>query len=326
MEKRAKEEQKKYLDLINNTKTEIHKVIIGMDKLIDCMLIALFCPPRQPGEPFGSHILIEGSHGLGKSKLVETMARCIDLRFERFQGDNEKLPSDITGFEYPNPQDISQKIFQKGPVFSDLVLADEINRINPKCQSAFLQPMEERRVIIGEKEYHLSEFLRVFATINPNEEQGTSTYALPVAQIDRFIINFKVTRLSEEEELRVISGDTQSSKDIKAGIMTKKDICDISKFINENFSSKKLEVIINKITRKTAEHKYVQTGASIRNGADMRRLAQSLAFISGDEMVLPRHIREASLLALRGKLLLKNEYAFADQTDIISEILKQTSF
>lgn len=322
--------RKQLLDLIEKARVQIHKVIIGLDDLIDSIFICLFVPGRQPGDPFGSHLLIEGSHGLGKSKLVEVIGLIFDLNFKRLQCTPELMPSDIAGFEYQdlnNPA--AEPVFKKGPIFTDLLLADELNRTPPKVQSALLEPMEERKVSVGGKEYRLSEYFRVFATVNPYEETGTATYPLPIAQIDRFLINHRVEWLSKEQEEKVAASETQAMAGLNQKIMNRNDLKAVSDFIAENYpiqAHSPLNALITEIVRKTRLAEGVDAGASTRAAIDLHRAAKCLAFLSGEDIVLPTHVAEASFPVLRKRLILSGEYSSISRSpdEVIMEILAKT--
>lgn len=313
------------LDLLAKCRSEIHRVIIGQDDMITQIFIGLFVRGRQPGDPFGGHILLEGSHGTAKTKLIETIGRLVDLRFQRLQCTPDLMPFDITGGECPKPGDLSCLEFKPGPVFTDLLLADELNRTSPKCQSALLEPMEERKVDLGGKTYPLSEFFRVLATINPHEEQGSATYSLPVAQIDRFLINHHVTELTEEEERLVTAGKTSAKADLAKGLVTKENLVELSGFVAAHFHDKdpnsRINIMITDLVRRTRIDDTIHAGASPRAASDVRRVAECIAFLAGEDRVLPRHVTEAALPVLRARLILSDLFSATDPDRVITDIM-----
>jgi len=188
----------------NDLKTEIHKVIIGQDEVIERMLIALFCR---------GHVLLVGVPGLAKTLLISTIAQTLDLKFNRIQFTPDLMPSDILGTELLEIEEGTGKRFFKfvpGPVFAQVILADEINRTPPKTQSALLEAMQERKVTVAGQSHSLEEPFFVLATQNPIEQEGT--YPLPEAQLDRFMFNLQVGYPTPEEEMAIVRATTDASK------------------------------------------------------------------------------------------------------------------
>src|SRR5210317_1707383 len=203
----------KELVVLNRIREEISRVIVGQTKLIDRLLIALFC---------NNHVLIEGVPGLAKTLTITTLAKTIQTSFQRIQFTPDLLPGDLVGTLIYNPKtgDFSTR---NGPIFANIILADEINRAPAKVQSALLEAMQERQITIGDESYPLDDPFMVLATQNPIEQEGT--YPLPEAQIDRFMFKLLVTYPSKTEELQILRRMTGAKENIQVnGIITPSDI------------------------------------------------------------------------------------------------------
>ena len=185
-------EVRQYQQLFGDVKAEIAKVVVGQDGLVHRLLIGLIT---------GGHVLVEGVPGLAKTLLIRTLSQCLSASFSRIQFTPDMLPVDVMGTEIFNPRDASFSV-KKGPVFGNLVLADEINRAPAKVQSALLEAMQEKQVTIGRESFRLEEPFLVMATQNPIEQEGT--YPLPEAQLDRFMLKVLVGYLSREDEMKVV--------------------------------------------------------------------------------------------------------------------------
>jgi len=224
---RQSENNLQILDNLQNIKAEIteelHKKIIGQDKVIEQIMIALFA---------NGHCLIEGVPGLAKTLMISTLAKILQLKFSRIQFTPDLMPSDITGTEIltENKSDGS-KYFQfiKGPIFANLILADEVNRTPPKTQSALLQAMQEFQVSVGNETYSLEAPFLVLATQNPIEQEGT--YPLPEAQLDRFMLNIIIDYPNFEEEKEIVLNTTSKQENEPNAIITHESILDIQSAI-----------------------------------------------------------------------------------------------
>ena len=210
----------KLLEKVNNKKEElfleISKDIVGQKDIIEHMFIALLCK---------GHILLEGVPGLGKTLIIKTLTKALDLKFNRIQFTPDLMPSDIIGTEIldQNSETGNRELkFIKGPIFSNIILADEINRTPPKTQSALLESMQERRVTTGGETYHLDNPFFVLATQNPIEQEGT--YPLPEAQLDRFMFSLKIEYPSTEDEIAIVRGTTAKNQNTLNAIINKSDI------------------------------------------------------------------------------------------------------
>jgi MoxR-like ATPase len=302
---------------------EVGKVVVGQEKLINRLLIGLFT---------GGHILLEGVPGLAKTLTINTLAQVLHLHFQRLQFTPDLLPSDLVGTMIYNQ---NQSVFEvkKGPIFANLVLADEINRSPAKVQSALLEAMQERQVTIGETTYPLDRPFLVLATQNPVEQEGT--YPLPEAQVDRFMLKVHVDYLRKSDELAVMRrmADLSFRPDVRE-VLTKQDIFDIRDEINQVQVSDTLEKYIIELvfaTRKPADYDlpefaaYVQYGVSPRASIALHRAARAIAFFEERDYVLPEDIKEVASDVLNHRLLLNYE-AEADgvrSTDLIEAILRK---
>jgi MoxR-like ATPase len=203
--------------------TEIRKVIVGQDEVIDQVLMALFT---------GGHCLITGVPGLAKTLLIKTLAQILDLSFKRIQFTPDLMPADITGIEVLDDQDGHRSMrFVKGPIFAQIILADEINRTPPKTQAALLEAMQEYHVTAAGRTYPLDRPFFVLATQNPIELEGT--YPLPEAQLDRFMFNVVMTYLSEDDEVRVVTTTTGVAGEGPAQVMSGEDILEIQQLVRQ---------------------------------------------------------------------------------------------
>ena len=201
--------------LIGSIRKEISNVIVGQEYLIDRLILAMLC---------NQHVLIEGVPGLGKTLSVTTLAKALQVSFQRIQFTPDLLPADLLGTLIYNPKtgDFTTK---KGPLFANIILADEINRAPAKVQSALLEAMQERQITIGDESFSLEEPFMVLATQNPIEQEGT--YPLPEAQLDRFMLKLKITYPTKEEERQILKKMAHSTLDLKVNpILQKNDILD----------------------------------------------------------------------------------------------------
>ncbi len=302
---------------------EVGKVVVGQQSLINRLLIGLFT---------GGHILLEGVPGLAKTLTINTLAQVLHLDFQRLQFTPDLLPSDLVGTMIYNQ---NQSVFEvkKGPIFANLVLADEINRSPAKVQSALLEAMQERQVTIGETTFPLDRPFLVLATQNPVEQEGT--YPLPEAQVDRFMLKVHVDYLRKSDELAVMRRMADLSfQPVVREVLSKQDIFDIRDAINQVQVSDTLEKYIIELvfaTRKPADYDlaefapYVQYGVSPRASIALHRAARAVAFFEERDYVLPEDIKEVASDVLNHRLLLNYE-AEADavkSTDLIEAILRK---
>jgi MoxR-like ATPase len=301
---------------ISSLREEINKVIVGQEYMIDRILIGLLT---------GGHILLEGVPGLAKSLTASTVARVIGVDFKRIQFTPDLLPADILGTEIYN-QKTGDFIIKKGPVFSNLILADEINRAPAKVQSALLEAMQEKQVTIGEVTYQLDKPFLVIATQNPIEQQGT--YPLPEAQQDRFMLKLKILYPDRDEEGIIIerfSADHSTVPEVQK-IVSGKDIFELRKKVDKIYLDDNIKSYVLDIVLKTREHSdYIACGASPRASINLVKAAKAMAFLKGRNYVTPDDVKVMVYDVLRHRLLLSYEAEADDMQpeDIIAEILEQ---
>ena len=295
---------KNYLK-IQNVISEVNKVVVGQDYMIKRLLMGLFTQ---------GHILLEGVPGLAKTLTVNTLSSVLKLNFKRIQFTPDLLPSDVIGTMIYNQKKSSFEV-KKGPVFSNIVLADEINRSPAKVQSALLESMQEKQVTIGDDSYKLDLPFLVLATQNPIDQEGT--YPLPEAQRDRFMMKLNVDYPSKEEELKIMQrmSDLNFKKSTKT-ILNKKDITAIQNEINKVSISESIEKYIIEIvsaTRKPASVKlnefedYISFGASPRASINLSLASKANAFLSNRDYVMPDDVKEIAHDVLNHRIILNYE-------------------
>jgi MoxR-like ATPase len=299
---------------------ELEKVIVGQRPLIDRLLIGLMT---------GGHILLEGVPGLAKTLAIRTLAQGLRLSFHRIQFTPDLLPADVVGTQIYNPRSGDFTV-KKGPVFANLVLADEINRAPAKVQSALLEAMQEKQVTIGETSHPLEQPFLVMATQNPIEQEGT--YHLPEAQVDRFMLKLKITYPSKDEELAIL--DRMSAVEPNLAIepvLSPEDIFALRQTIDQMYVDDKIKRYIVDVvhaTRRPAEYgmdiaPYIQYGASPRATIFLTRAAKGQAFLDGRGYVTPQDVKSIGPDVLRHRLLVTYE---AEAEDIASEDLLKRIF
>lgn len=306
------------MNRIRLAKEEINKVIIGQEYMIDRILTALIT---------GGHILLEGVPGLAKSLTASTIARVTGVEFKRIQFTPDLLPADILGTEIYN-QKTGDFIIKKGPIFSNIILADEINRAPAKVQSALLEAMQEKQVTIGEYTYALDKPFIVIATQNPIEQQGT--YPLPEAQQDRFMLKLKIRHPSRDEEMRIMdrfSLEQAETPDIRQ-VLTRENIFELQKQADSLYVDEKIKNYVLDIIFKTREpSQYISCGASPRASLNLIKAAKARAFLEGRNYVVPDDIKAVVFDVLRHRILLSYEAEAENITSemIITEILEQVN-
>ncbi len=285
-------------------KKEIAKVVVGQEKMIDSMLIALLCD---------GHILIEGVPGLAKTTTVNALAKTLGLGFKRAQFTPDLLPSDILGAEIYDPQNNSFKI-KKGPIFTNLLLADEINRAPAKVQSALLEVMQEKQVTLGDTTFKIDLPFFVMATQNPVEQEGV--YQLPEAQLDRFMLKLIVGYNTKEEELEIarrISGGT--CEEIHS-VITPEDLQELKQKVKEVHVDAEVEAYMIELINASRNPKeygmeeiagYIQFGASPRVSIDMFKAVKAMAFLRGKDFVTPVDVAYVAKELMRHRIVLTYE-------------------
>jgi len=297
------------MEKVTALKKEINKAIIGQEYMVDRILICLLA---------GGHILLEGVPGLAKSLAASTLARAISVDFKRIQFTPDLLPADILGTEIYH-QATGEFIIKKGPIFSNFILADEINRAPAKVQSALLEAMQEKQVTIGESTYPLDKPFLVIATQNPLEQQGT--YPLPEAQQDRFMLKLKVQYPKKEEEREIVkryAWETYPEPDINP-VISREDVFDMRRCVDDIYIDEKITNYILDIVLKTREpSQYIACGASPRASINLVKSAKCRAFLDRRNYVTPDDIKAIVYDILRHRILLSYE---AEAEGITSENL-----
>ena len=303
--------------------SEVGKVVVGQDLMIKRLLMGLFT---------NGHILLEGVPGLAKTLTVNTLANVLKLNFNRIQFTPDLLPSDVIGTMIYNQKRSSFEV-KKGPIFSNIILADEINRSPAKVQSALLESMQERQVTIGEDTFKLDTPFLVLATQNPIDQEGT--YPLPEAQRDRFMMKLNIDYPSQEEELKIMKRmtDLNFNNKVKA-ILSKRDITSIKNSINNITLSKSVEKYIVQIvfaSRNSSSiglddvKNYISFGASPRASINLSLAGKANAFMNNRDYVTPDDIKEVANDVLNHRIILNFE-AEVDgitSTEIIKQILEK---
>ncbi len=306
---------------VEKIKNEVGKVIVGQEDMVEAIIIALLSD---------GHILLEGYPGLGKTITVKTVARVLDAKFQRVQFTPDLVPGDITGFEMWDPETRKSRI-QKGPVFTNLLLADEINRSPAKVQSALLEAMQEKQVTIGRKTHPLQALFLVLATQNPIEISGT--YLLPEAEIDRFMFKLKVRYPTYHDEREIAERQIRSEETELDVVLSPKEVLALRNTIAEWMPLHETSPIIRYITRLVratrpeegngALKDLVMYGASPRATIALAKASRVYAFIQGDDMVLPEHVHKMAYHILRHRIILTHEAESQgiDSDAIIEKIL-----
>jgi MoxR-like ATPase len=301
-----------YQDKIQAVTEEVRKVVVGQDKMVNRLLIGLFT---------NGHILLEGVPGLAKTLTVNTLAKVLHLDFNRIQFTPDLLPADLIGTMIYNQQNGDFEV-KKGPIFSNLILADEVNRSPAKVQSALLEAMQEKQVTIGETTFHLDRPFLVLATQNPVDQEGT--YPLPEAQVDRFMMKVHIDYPSKTDEMEVMRrmANMSFSSEVNA-VLSKEDIFGIRDEINGIKIAEPLEQYIIELVFATRfpdqyglknEAKYIQFGVSPRASINLNLASKAVAYMDGRDYVLPEDIKEIAEDVLNHRIILNYE-AEADGID-----------
>ncbi len=292
--------------------TNVSKVIVGKDREIINILKGILS---------GGHILIEDLPGLGKTTMVKTMAKTMDLSFSRIQFTPDLLPSDITGISVYNQKDMTFE-FRKGPVFANLVLADEINRTSPKTQAALLEVMEETQVSEGAVSYLLDEPFVVMATQNPIEYEGT--FNLPEAQLDRFIMKISIGYPEKEQEMNILRNfRLVSPLDQLRPAVTRQDILDLMALVRQVEVADAINDYIVRLADETRTNDLLSIGVSPRASLALMRLSQAQALIQGRDYVIPEDVKDNVMLCFphRVKLSAAGRMKNISETEVIRSIL-----
>ena len=292
-------------DKIQQVIEEVKKVVVGQERMVNRLLIGLFT---------NGHVLLEGVPGLAKTLTVNTLARVLHLDFKRIQFTPDLLPSDLVGTMIYNQQEASFEV-KKGPIFANIILADEVNRSPAKVQSALLEAMQEKQVTIGETTFQLDRPFLVLATQNPVDQEGT--YPLPEAQVDRFMMKVHIDYPSKSDEMEVMRrmANMSFSSEVNA-VLSKEDIFAIRNQINEVKIAEPLENYIIELVFATRspekygmkeEAKYIQFGVSPRASINLHLASRAVAYMDGRDYVLPEDIKAVAEDVLNHRLILNYE-------------------
>jgi len=321
--------------IVARAETEINKVIVGQEWQVRRLLIGLLAVipysfRRGAEERTGyGHILLEGVPGLAKTLTISTIASTIDARFQRIQFTPDMLPADIIGTKVYESSTGTFRT-EKGPIFANVILADEINRATQKTQSALLEAMQERQVTIGEQTYHLDEPFWVLATQNPVEQEGV--YPLPEAQVDRFALKIRVDYPSHADELEMLR---RRLADITVEqVMDRATVLRLREMVSSVHVDDKIREYIIRIVRATRPgpdrsipmvNEMVQSGASPRSAQHLLAVTRSTAFLEGRSYALPRDVKAIALDAMRHRLLrsVRAEAEDVSADAIVTEILRK---
>jgi MoxR-like ATPase len=287
-------------ELATQVRQELSKIIIGQREVVDQLLLVLVC---------GGHVVIEGVPGLAKTLAVKSLARILGLAFQRVQCTADLMPADVTG---TNVFNLSNSTFSlhRGPIFTDLLLVDEINRTSPRTQAALLEAMEERQVTIDGVRYPLPQNFTVLATQNPIEFEGT--YPLPEAQLDRFLLKIRVSYPSAQEEMQILSQyergfDPRKLEEIAITPLDPSLLPSARHEIESVHIEPTLYSYVVALARRTRDWPAISLGASPRAAVGLFFVARAIAGMDGRDYLLPDDVKSAALPVLRHRILLKPE-------------------
>jgi MoxR-like ATPase len=307
-------------------KQELQKIIIGQDEVIEQLFAAVFT---------GGHCLLEGVPGLAKTMMVSTLAKILDASFNRIQFTPDLMPSDITGTNVLEEDDRGKRSFRfvEGPIFSNILLADEINRTPPKTQSALLQAMQEREITVGGTTYDLPQPFFTIATQNPIEQEGT--YPLPEAQLDRFMFNIKVGYPSLSEEVQILTATTRNEKPEVKKVLSARAIINLQKLVNRVAVSEQIVRYVAKVVRATRPtnedspdfiKELIDWGAGPRAGQFLIQGGKAIAAMDGRFSIAIDDVKRIAIPVLRHRLSANFQAQAEGMTtdDIIVRLLEET--
>ncbi|NQT83805.1 AAA family ATPase [bacterium] len=301
---------------------EIGKVIVGQKYVVERLLLGILA---------NGHILLEGVPGLAKTLAVTTLARTLRMKFQRIQFTPDLLPADLIGTLIYNPRSGDFTV-KKGPIFANIILADEVNRAPAKVQSALLESMQEKQVTIGEETFPLDKPFLVLATQNPIEQEGT--YPLPEAQVDRFMLKLKIVYPNRDEELQILNRMAYTEKQIEVEpVVSSEDILRARTVVDEIYIDDKLKEYIVDIVFATREPKkydldleqYIEYGASPRATLYLTVVSKAYAFLQGRGYVTPQDVKSIGMDVLRHRVIISYEAEAEDMTseDIVQKVLDE---
>ncbi|MCX6318922.1 MAG: MoxR family ATPase [Bacteroidetes bacterium] len=300
-------------DAVMSIRNEIKKIIVGQDEMVKLIIAGLLAD---------GHVLIEGVPGVAKTLTAKLVAKSVNAGFSRIQFTPDLMPSDVLGTPVFNPREASFE-FKKGPIFSNIVLVDEINRAPAKTQSALLEIMEERQATVDGKTYVMAAPFMVLATQNPVEQEGT--YRLPEAQLDRFLFKIIVPYPSEAEELQMLNqfhnmGNTTATELVKPALMAEQ-VVSLRQQIKKQIIEEKLLAFIAKLINSTRNHKSIYLGASPRASLAIMNASKAMAAMQGRDFVTPEDILSIVPAVLRHRIILSPDKEMEGITE--DEVIKQ---
>ncbi len=316
-----KEQVLKHTDQLERIRAEVRKVLIGQDVMLSRLLIALLT---------GGHVLLEGLPGLAKTTAIKGLANAIHCRFQRIQFTPDLLPADLIGTMIYNPREGSFGT-RKGPIFANLVLADEINRAPSKVQSALLEAMQEHQVTIGDTTYPLDEPFLVMATQNPIEQEGT--YPLPEAQVDRFMLKVVVSYPTKAEERKVVDTVLEDFRREVQPVLEPSQLFEMKRTVSMIYTDDKIKDYVLDVvaaTRRPEEFRLkelkplIECGASPRASINLCLAARANAFLAGRGYVTPQDVKDIAYEVLRHRIILTYEAEAEEKTsdDIVRKVLE----
>ncbi len=307
----------KLKEAVNSIKEQLQKVIVGQEEFIELLLVSLLAD---------GHVLIEGVPGVAKTVTAKLLAKTIDTGFSRIQFTPDLMPSDVLGTSILNMK-TSDFEFKKGPIFSNFVLIDEINRAPAKTQSALFEVMEERQITIDGATYKMKPPFMVLATQNPIEQEGT--YALPEAQLDRFLFKINVGYPNIEEEIKIISGHDkrkgQQPQELIQAVLSEADLLEYRSKIFDILVEEKIVKYIAEIITATRNHPHLYLGGSPRASIGVLMASKAFAAINGRDFVIPEDIKKSLYPVLRHRVMLTPEREMEGMTaDKVIEMIIQS--
>jgi MoxR-like ATPase len=302
--------------VLQHGRSELRKVIVGQEELMNQCLLTILC---------GGHALLEGVPGIAKTLLIKCLARLFELEFRRVQCTSDLMPADIIG---SNVLNLASSTFalHRGPLFTDMLLADEINRMPPRTQAALLEAMEERQITIDGVSHHLSEFFTVFATQNPIEFEGT--YPLPEAQLDRFLLKIKINYPEADQEITILENhhrgfDSHNLDAINFGTIPTEALVQARQEVQRTTVEPALFRYMVELVRRTRDWPALAMGASPRAAVSLMMVAKAAAALEERDYLIPDDVKSVLLPVLRHRVMMKPEAELEgqDSDQVLKEIV-----